>query len=151
MSPISDPEGDATQDMGDPSKTELTEEDQDNFSSKRGDAISAFGEGEWQKAIDLFTEAIRINANNAVVFAKRGAAFLKLKKPNACIKDCTRAIELNPDSAVAYKNRGRAYRFETLFFISIHNTKIRLNSFVSQSHFPSNWCLSLNNKDKYSG
>lgn len=37
--------------------------------------------------------------------------YLKLNKPNACIKDCTRALELNCDSAAAYKFRGRAYRY----------------------------------------
>ncbi len=60
-----------------------------------------------------FTEAIKINANSAVAFAKRGACFLKLQKPNACIRDCSRAIELNPDSAPAYKARGRAHRYKS--------------------------------------
>ncbi len=57
-----------------------------------------------------FTEAIKINPHSAVAFAKRGTCFLKLKKPNACIRDCARAIELNADSAPAHKFRGRANR-----------------------------------------
>lgn len=43
-------------------------------------------------------------------FAKRGQAFLKLKKPNAATRDCDQALRLNPDSATAYKFRGRAHR-----------------------------------------
>merc|ERR1719357_2350099 len=35
---------------------------------------------------------------------------MKLKKPNACIRDCSRAIEINPDNAAAHKYRGRANR-----------------------------------------
>merc|ERR1711872_289700 len=36
--------------------------------------------------------------------------FLKLNKPRACVRDCSRAIELNPDYAAAYKFRGRSHR-----------------------------------------
>ena len=37
------------------------------------------------------------------------SAFIKLKRPNAAIKDCNAAIQLNPDSAQSYKWRGRAH------------------------------------------
>ena len=66
--------------------------------------------GEWEKAIPIFTEAIEINATSAMPFVKRGQCFMKLSKPNACIRDCTRAIEINPDNAAAHKYRGRAHR-----------------------------------------
>lgn len=46
----------------------------------------------------------------ALFYAKRGQAFLKLKKPNAAIRDCDQALKLNPDSATAFKFRGRAQR-----------------------------------------
>lgn len=49
-------------------------------------------------------------AGSALLFAKRGQCFLKLNKPNACIRDCSRALEINPDNAAAYKFRGRAHR-----------------------------------------
>ena len=86
-------------------------------------------QGEWEKAIGLFTEAIKINPNSAVMFAKRGMCYLKIspQATNACVKvshsaavsvlsltlhsqDCSRAIQLNPDNAAAYKWRGRAQR-----------------------------------------
>ena len=41
---------------------ELTDEQMDEFNTKRGEAMSAFSEAEWQKAIDLFTEAIKVNS-----------------------------------------------------------------------------------------
>ena len=69
-------------------------------------------QGEWDKAMGLFTEAIKLNPNSAAMFAKRGTCFLKLSPPapRACVRDCSRAIELNPDNAAAYKFRGRANR-----------------------------------------
>ena len=42
------------------------------------------------KAIDLFTEAIKLNPQSAAMLAKRGTCYLKLEKPNACIRDCSR-------------------------------------------------------------
>lgn len=100
---------DDNQKMGDPSK-EVTEELSDQADEKRVEAMSQLSEGNIEKAIELFTEAIEINPNSALLFAKRGQAYLKLTKPNACIRDCTKALELNCDSAPAYKFRGRAYR-----------------------------------------
>lgn len=100
---------DPNQVMGDPTK-EVTEEDIEKADEKRREAMSQLAEGNIEKAIELFSEAIQINPNSALLFAKRGQAYLKLSKPNACVKDCTKALELNCDSAAAYKFRGRAYR-----------------------------------------
>uniref|UniRef100_A0A2K6KJM4 STI1 domain-containing protein n=1 Tax=Rhinopithecus bieti TaxID=61621 RepID=A0A2K6KJM4_RHIBE len=57
-------------------------------------AIEALNDGELQKAIDLFTDAIKLNPP---------------LKPNAAIRDCDRAIEINPDSAQPCKWRGKAH------------------------------------------
>jgi len=104
------PDTETEHDMGDPNKKEMSDEEMEKFDEKRSEAMSTFSEGEWEKAIELFNEAIHLNPNSAAMFAKRGAAYLKLQKPNACVRDCTRAIELNPDNAGAYKFRGRAHR-----------------------------------------
>jgi len=109
MSGVVEPDKDELKSMGDSSK-ELQEEDFDKFDEKRSEAMGAFSEGEWEKAIELFTEAIDINATSAMPFVKRAQCFLKLSKPNACIADCSRAIEINPDNAAAHKYRGRAHR-----------------------------------------
>lgn len=95
--------------MGDATKTP-TEEEQDQASDIRAKANSAYSEQNFEQAISLYTDAISLNPTNALFFAKRGQAFLKLNKPNACIRDCDRALELNCDSAAAYKFRGRANR-----------------------------------------
>jgi len=109
---IGDPKPIDNQDMGDPNKKELSDEEMDSFDEKRGEAMQAYSEGEWEKAIGLFTDAIKINPNSAVMFAKRGMCYLKIspQATGACVKDCTRAILLNPDNAAAYKWRGRAQR-----------------------------------------
>ncbi len=43
--------------------------------------------------------------------------YIKLKKPNAAIRDCDKAITMNPDSAQPYKWRGKAHRYEMIIKI----------------------------------
>ncbi|XP_026484671.2 putative protein FAM10A4 [Vanessa tameamea] len=98
----------ANQEMGDQLK-EVTDEERDKSDEKRSEAMQAFSEQRLDEAIVLYTEAITLNPQSALLFAKRGQVFLKQNKLHACIKDCTQALELNCDSAAAYKFRGRAY------------------------------------------
>ncbi|KAK2489574.1 hypothetical protein MC885_003454 [Smutsia gigantea] len=88
----------------------ITEEMMDQANDKKVAAIDALNDGELQKAIDLFTDAIKLNPRLAILYAKRASVFVKLQKPNAAIRDCDRAIEINPDSAQPYKWRGKAHR-----------------------------------------
>ena len=109
MTGVVDADKDEPLAMGDPTK-ELTDADLEKFDEKRSEAMGVFSEGEWEKAIGIFTEAIELNAGSAMPFVKRAQCLLKLSKPNACIRDCNRAIEINPDNAAAHKYRGRAHR-----------------------------------------
>merc|ERR1719191_1153243 len=45
-----------------------------------------------------------------MMYAKRGEILLRLKRPRACISDCTAAAEINPDSGKAFRIRGKAHR-----------------------------------------
>lgn len=95
--------------MGDIEK-EPTDEERDEASTLRGQAAAHFSEQRFAEAVTDYEKAIQLNPTNALFYAKRGQCYLKLSKPNACIRDCNRALELNCDSAAAYKYRGRANR-----------------------------------------
>uniref|UniRef100_A0A672HBP7 ST13 Hsp70 interacting protein n=1 Tax=Salarias fasciatus TaxID=181472 RepID=A0A672HBP7_SALFA len=82
----------------------------DQADSKKIEAISALGEGELQKALDLFTEAIKLNPCVAILYAKRASVYIRMQRPNAAIRDCDKAIRINPDSAQPYKWRGKAHK-----------------------------------------
>lgn len=107
MTGVIEPDEDSPQKMGNLT-LQPTEEEIAESQAKRSEAVSAFVEKDYEKAIQLYTEAILLNPQSALLYAKRGQVFLLLNKPNACIRDCDRAIELNPDSAAAHKFRGRA-------------------------------------------
>lgn len=108
MTGVIEPDTDAPQKMGNLT-LQPTEEEVLESQAKRAEAVSAFVEKDYEKALELYTEAIVLNPQAALLYAKRGQIYLLLNKPNACIRDCNRAIELNPDSAAAHKFRGRAY------------------------------------------
>ncbi|KAM4535433.1 hsc70-interacting protein [Fundulus diaphanus] len=107
---VIEPDTDEPQDMGEFESTEITEEMMDQANEKKIEAINALGEGDLQKALDLFTEAIKLNPRLAILYAKRASVYIKMQKPNAAIRDCNRAISINPDSALPYKWRGKAHR-----------------------------------------
>lgn len=95
--------------MGDSSKIP-SEEEIEKAGEHRSVAAGHFSERRFEEAIAGYEQAILANPTNALFYAKRGQAYVKLNKPNACIRDCNRALELNCDSAAAYKFRGRAHR-----------------------------------------
>ncbi|CAH9104743.1 unnamed protein product [Cuscuta europaea] len=101
------PDNDPPQKMGDPS-IEVTEESQDAAQILKCKAVAAFYKGNLNEAIDHLTEAILLNPISAILYATRGNMFVKLKKPNAAIRDANAALQINPDSAKGYKVRGIA-------------------------------------------
>ncbi|XP_077308678.1 hsc70-interacting protein [Lithobates pipiens] len=103
------PDDEPPQEMGN-DDLEVTEEMMDKATEKKVEAIDALGDGDFQKAIDLLTEAIKLNPQIAMLYAKRASVYVKLQKPNAAIRDCEKAIAINPDSAQPYKWRGKAHR-----------------------------------------
>lgn len=104
-----EPDNDEPQPMGDFTKIP-TDEERETASALRSQAAAHFSEQRYEDAVADYEKAITLNPTNALFYAKRGQAYLKLNKPNACIRDCIRALELNCDSAAAYKYRGRANR-----------------------------------------
>jgi len=107
---VIEPDTDDPQEMGDFENLEVTEEMMDQANEKKMEAINALGEGELQKALDLFTDAIKLNPCLAILYAKRASVYIRMQKPNAAKRDCDRAIDINPDSAQPYKWRGKAHK-----------------------------------------
>ena len=65
---------------------------------------------EYDKAIDAFTDAIRIDPNNARAYCYRGSAYGCIGNYDDAILDYNDAIRLDPNHADAYSGRGRACR-----------------------------------------
>ncbi|OVA19536.1 Heat shock chaperonin-binding [Macleaya cordata] len=104
---VVEPDNDPLQKMGD-SSIEVTDESRDASQTAKGQAMEALSEGKLDEAIEHLTEAIMLNPTSAIMYATRATVFIKMKKPNAAIRDANAALEINPDSAKGYKSRGMA-------------------------------------------
>ncbi len=66
--------------------------------------------GNYDQAIQAFTEAIRLNPNFSTAYNGRGIAYVYYRsEENRAIRDHTEAIRLNPNDADAYHLRGGLY------------------------------------------
>jgi suppressor of tumorigenicity protein 13 len=104
-SDVVEPDNDPPQKMGNPS-AQVTDDNRDAAQLAKSKALRALSQGMLDQALDLLTEAILLNPHSAILYATRASVFIKLKKPNAAIRDADTALEINPDSAKGYKIRG---------------------------------------------
>uniref|UniRef100_A0A3Q2ZQE9 Uncharacterized protein n=1 Tax=Kryptolebias marmoratus TaxID=37003 RepID=A0A3Q2ZQE9_KRYMA len=52
--------------------------------------------GDFQEAVRLYSEALRADPQNCILYSNRSAARLKLGQHQAALEDAERACELNP-------------------------------------------------------
>ena len=69
----------------------------------------AYGNPEYQEAIEHYTEAIHLDPNHSPAYYSRGIAYHNLGEHQRAIQDYDKAIQLDPDYALAYGIRGSAY------------------------------------------
>ncbi|KGN47023.1 serine/threonine-protein phosphatase 5 isoform X1 [Cucumis sativus] len=72
-------------------------------------ANKAFAAHKYAQAIDLYTQAIELNNQNAIYWANRAFAHIKLEEYGSALEDASKAIEVNPRYSKGYYRRGAAY------------------------------------------
>eukprot|EP00116_Pleurobrachia_bachei_P004050 sb/3464312/ len=68
-----------------------------------------FKQGKWEDAVECYTKGLQCDALNAVLFANRAMALIKLQKYAAAIADCDCSIELDDGYTKAYLRRATAH------------------------------------------
>ncbi|KAK8876176.1 Hsp90 cochaperone [Tritrichomonas musculus] len=68
-----------------------------------------FSKGEYSKAIECYSEAIKRQPKNAIYYANRAAAYTKLDEVMLAIVDCQTAIELDPKYVKAYTRKASCH------------------------------------------
>ena len=66
-------------------------------------------DGWYDRAIEDYDQAIRLDPKHAIAYNDRGTAYSSRAQPNRAIQDFDQAIRLNPKLASAFNNRGNAY------------------------------------------
>lgn len=68
----------------------------------------AFAAKDWDKAIELFTQAIGIDPSNHVLYSNRSASYAGKKDWAAALKDAEQCVEVNPNWSKGYARKGAA-------------------------------------------
>jgi len=71
-------------------------------------AKEAFVDDDFELAVDLYTQALELDPNNALLYADRAQAHIKLDSFTEAVADATKAIQLDPSMSKAYFRKGTA-------------------------------------------
>lgn len=70
-----------------------------------------FKKGMHPEAIKAYTEAIRRNPTDHLLYSNRAASYMKLGEFPTAIRDCDKCIELNPNFVKGYTRKGACHFF----------------------------------------
>ncbi|KAG2250391.1 hypothetical protein Bca52824_080527 [Brassica carinata] len=84
----------------------ISQEESAEIAKEKGN--QAFKEKQWQKAIGMYSEAIKLNDKNGTYYSNRAAAYLELGSFRQAEADCTKALALDKKNIKAYLRRGTA-------------------------------------------
>ena len=73
------------------------------------EGMADFVSHNYDRSIDLLSQAIELNPRFTLALKSRGAAYLKLDKVREAIADMNAVIEMAPENARAYHMRGLAH------------------------------------------
>jgi tetratricopeptide (TPR) repeat protein len=68
---------------------------------------------EYAKAVEAYTEAIRLDPELTAVYNLRGTVYTRMREDDKAIEDFSQAIRLGPDPYVSYTNRGNVYFWQS--------------------------------------
>jgi tetratricopeptide (TPR) repeat protein len=81
---------------------------EEGFMEKVRESNSACESGDYARAIQLYTEALRHYPNNHILYSNRSAALLKLGRFTEALHDATCARQINPNWPKAHYREGVA-------------------------------------------
>ncbi|PKA51784.1 Outer envelope protein 64, chloroplastic [Apostasia shenzhenica] len=88
------------------SNSNASKEESAEIAKEKGNV--AYKEKQYQKAINLYSEAIKLNGKNATYYSNRAAAYLELGSYLQAEADCSTAINIDKKNVKAYLRRGTA-------------------------------------------
>jgi len=94
-------------------------EDFDKAGDAKQQAADYKATGDWEKALEKYTEAVLAAPPSALLYANRATALLKLGRNRAAERDCNLALKENPDSAKALRVRGKVRKALGMFELAL--------------------------------
>jgi small glutamine-rich tetratricopeptide repeat-containing protein alpha len=69
---------------------------------------SFFAQRQYEQAVEMYSKAIALDAQNSIYYSNRAAAYLEMQLWEEAQKDCDSAIALSPDSPKAFSRKATA-------------------------------------------
>ncbi|KAG6511572.1 hypothetical protein ZIOFF_029645 [Zingiber officinale] len=113
------------------SKSSISKKESAEIAKEKGNA--AYKDKQWQKAINLYTDAIKLNEKNATYYSNRAAAYLEMGSYLQAEADCTDAINLDKKNVKAYLRRGTAREMLGYYKEAIEGLSLSLSLSLSVS------------------
>ncbi|MGK7943879.1 MAG: tetratricopeptide repeat protein [Microcystaceae cyanobacterium] len=90
--------------------------------------------GDYQGAINIFSQVITLDAQAVEAYYNRGIAYFRSNQAQKAIADFNTAIQLNPNHAEAYLERGNTYLTLTQKEKGIQDLQVALDLFKQQGN-----------------
>ena len=105
--------------------------------------MEAHSRGDLNGAVQLYTEAINLNPNNAAAYTWRGNALGNLQNIQGALMDLGRAVQLDRSDSVAYLGLGIAYYTTGAYAqaISALNSAIQLDANSGRAYYARAACF----------
>ena len=106
--------------------------------------VKQFRQGEYQEAIDTFTDLINLFPQNADAFKNRGVAYMKLEKFDDAIADFQSAKNISPNLKGIYSNLGVIWYYNKNYEKAIenYNKEIEITPDNAVAYFNRALCMS---------
>ncbi|XP_027360017.1 protein SGT1 homolog A-like isoform X1 [Abrus precatorius] len=108
-------------------------------------AKEAFFDDDFALAVDLYSQAIQLEPNNAHFFADRAQAHIKLKAFPEAVSDANKAIQLSPSLPKAYLRKATA----CIQLEEYHTAKVALQNGASFAQDDSRFIKLIQDCDRY--
>uniref|UniRef100_A0A6U4WCQ4 STI1 domain-containing protein n=1 Tax=Hemiselmis andersenii TaxID=464988 RepID=A0A6U4WCQ4_HEMAN len=79
--------------------------DPEKAEEERQKGNQLFKEGKWVDAISAYTEGIKRDPTNHLLYSNRGQTYIKVMDLGSALKDCDKCIQLKPDFPRAYARK----------------------------------------------
>jgi len=90
-------------------KPEVSEDDIKKAEELKATGNRKVSDRNYPEAIKFYSEAIKLNPNNAVYYANRAAAYSQQGDHEKAVEDSWKAAEVDPNYSKAYSRAGHAY------------------------------------------
>ncbi|GIY39792.1 hypothetical protein CDAR_3251 [Caerostris darwini] len=85
--------------------------DKDKVLLLKDQGNSALNAGKFDEAIRFYSEAIKVDPSNHVLYSNRSAAYCKAAKYEDALKDAEKTVELKPEFVKGYSRKGAALAY----------------------------------------